>query len=61
MSTGARPTLSPARDTGARIVRIDGGAITGPAFVDHVRRLRRPVAADDPHRITRPARVTRAR
>jgi DNA-binding transcriptional LysR family regulator len=32
-----------ARDTGARIVRIDDGGITGPAFFDHVRRLRRPV------------------
>jgi DNA-binding transcriptional LysR family regulator len=32
-----------ARDTGARIVRIDDGGITGPAFFDHVRRFRRPV------------------
>ena len=32
-----------ARDTGARIVRIADGGITGPAFFDHVRRLRRPV------------------
>ena len=32
-----------ARDTGARIVRIDDGGITGPAFFEHVRRLRRPV------------------
>jgi DNA-binding transcriptional LysR family regulator len=32
-----------ARDTGARIVRINDGGITGPAFFDHVRRLRRPV------------------
>ena len=32
-----------ARDTGARVVRIDDGGITGPAFFDHVRRLRRPV------------------
>ena len=32
-----------ARDTGARIVRIDDGGITGPLFFDHVRRLRRPV------------------
>ncbi|WP_440104943.1 LysR family transcriptional regulator [Streptosporangium sp. H16] len=32
-----------ARDTGARLVRIDGGGITGRAFFDHVRRLRRPV------------------
>jgi DNA-binding transcriptional LysR family regulator len=32
-----------ARDTGARIVRIDDGGVTGPAFFDHVRRLRRPV------------------
>ncbi|HEY2062295.1 MAG TPA: LysR family transcriptional regulator [Amycolatopsis sp.] len=32
-----------ARDTGARVVRIDDGGITGPAFFDHVRRLGRPV------------------
>jgi DNA-binding transcriptional LysR family regulator len=32
-----------ARDTGARIVGVDDGGITGPAFFDHVRRLRRPV------------------
>jgi DNA-binding transcriptional LysR family regulator len=32
-----------ARETSARIVRIDDGGITGPAFFDHVRRLRRPV------------------
>ncbi|GAA3438119.1 LysR family transcriptional regulator [Kutzneria kofuensis] len=32
-----------ARDTGAKIVRISDGGITGEAFVDHVRRLRRPV------------------
>jgi DNA-binding transcriptional LysR family regulator len=32
-----------ARDAGARIVRIDDGGITGHAFFDHVRRLRRPV------------------
>ena len=32
-----------ARDTGAQVVRVDDGGITGPAFFDHVRRLRRPV------------------
>jgi DNA-binding transcriptional LysR family regulator len=32
-----------ARDTGALAVRIDDGGITGPAFFEHVRRLRRPV------------------
>ncbi|MET9498773.1 LysR family transcriptional regulator [Streptomyces sp. NPDC006552] len=32
-----------ARTTGARTVRISDGAITGPAFFDHVRRCRRPV------------------
>jgi DNA-binding transcriptional LysR family regulator len=32
-----------ARDTGARIARIDDGGITGPTFFDHVRRLRQPV------------------
>jgi hypothetical protein len=32
-----------ARDTGARAVRIDDGGVTGPAFFEHVRRLRRPV------------------
>jgi DNA-binding transcriptional LysR family regulator len=31
------------RATGARAVRISDGAITGPAFFDHVRRCRRPV------------------
>jgi DNA-binding transcriptional LysR family regulator len=32
-----------ARTTGARTVRISDGAITGPAFFDHVRRCTRPV------------------
>jgi DNA-binding transcriptional LysR family regulator len=32
-----------ARDTGARVVRICDGGITGPAFFDHVRRSRRPL------------------
>ncbi|MGQ4388433.1 LysR family transcriptional regulator [Streptomyces sp. SAS_270] len=32
-----------AQVTGARTVRISDGAITGPAFFDHVRRCRRPV------------------
>jgi DNA-binding transcriptional LysR family regulator len=32
-----------AHDTGARVVRICDGGITGPAFFDHVRRSRRPV------------------
>jgi DNA-binding transcriptional LysR family regulator len=32
-----------ARETGATAVRIDDGGITGPAFFEHVRRLRRPV------------------
>ncbi|MEB3962019.1 LysR family transcriptional regulator [Streptomyces kunmingensis] len=32
-----------AQATGARTVRISDGAITGPAFFDHVRRCRRPV------------------
>ncbi|WP_019929023.1 LysR family transcriptional regulator [Nocardia sp. BMG111209] len=32
-----------AHDTGAPIVRIHDGGITGPAFFDHVRALRRPV------------------
>jgi DNA-binding transcriptional LysR family regulator len=32
-----------ARDTGAHVVHIDDGGITGPAFFEHVRRLRRPV------------------
>jgi DNA-binding transcriptional LysR family regulator len=32
-----------ARDTGARVVRICDGGITGPAFLDHVRRSRRPI------------------
>ncbi|GII30172.1 LysR family transcriptional regulator [Planotetraspora mira] len=32
-----------ARDTGARIVRIDDGGIAGRAFFDHVRRLHGPV------------------
>jgi DNA-binding transcriptional LysR family regulator len=32
-----------ARDTGARAVRTEDGGVTGPAFFDHVRRLRRPV------------------
>ena len=32
-----------ARDTGARMVRISDGGITGPAFFDHVRRSGRPV------------------
>jgi DNA-binding transcriptional LysR family regulator len=32
-----------AADTGARIVRVDDGGVTGPAFFEHVRRLRHPV------------------
>jgi DNA-binding transcriptional LysR family regulator len=32
-----------ARDTGARVMRISDGGITGPAFFDHVRRSRRPI------------------
>ncbi|MEV4415675.1 LysR family transcriptional regulator [Catellatospora sp. NPDC049609] len=32
-----------ARDTAAAVEHIDDGGITGPAFFDHVRRLRRPV------------------
>jgi hypothetical protein len=32
-----------ARHTGASVVRVDDGGITGEAFFDHVRRLRRPV------------------
>jgi hypothetical protein len=32
-----------ARHVGAEVVRIDDGGVTGPAFFDHVRRLRRPV------------------
>jgi DNA-binding transcriptional LysR family regulator len=32
-----------ARDTGARLVRIDDGGVTGPGFFDHVRRIRRSV------------------
>ncbi|PWI17904.1 LysR family transcriptional regulator [Streptomyces sp. Act143] len=32
-----------ARTTGARAVRISDGAVTGPAFFDHVRQCRRPV------------------
>jgi DNA-binding transcriptional LysR family regulator len=34
-----------ARETGAEIVRIDDHGITGPAFFEHVRRLRRPVVS----------------
>ena len=32
-----------AADTGARIVRVDDGGVTGQEFFEHVRRLRRPV------------------
>lgn len=32
-----------AGDTGAGVVHVDDGGITGPAFFEHVRRLRRPV------------------
>jgi hypothetical protein len=32
-----------AADTGARIVRVDDGGITGPTLFEHIRRLRRPV------------------
>ena len=32
-----------ARETSARVVRISDGGITGPAFFDHVRRIKRPV------------------
>ena len=42
-----------ARATGAELVRIDDHGITGPAFFDHVRRLRRPVVSS-PKRDTTP-------
>jgi DNA-binding transcriptional LysR family regulator len=32
-----------ARETGAHVVRVDDGGVTGAPFFDHVRRLRRPV------------------
>jgi DNA-binding transcriptional LysR family regulator len=32
-----------AADTGARIVRVDDGGVTGPTFFEHIRKLRRPV------------------
>ncbi len=32
-----------ATDTGAPVVRVDDGGVTGPMFFEHVRRLRRPV------------------
>jgi DNA-binding transcriptional LysR family regulator len=32
-----------AADTGARIVRVDDGGVTGPTLFEHIRRLRRPV------------------
>lgn len=32
-----------AHDTGARVVRIEDGGVTGPGFFEHVRQLRRPV------------------
>ncbi|WP_167104232.1 LysR family transcriptional regulator [Mycobacterium sp. DL592] len=41
-----------AHDTGARMVRIDDGGITGPAFFEHVRRLRCPVLNSPKDRIT---------
>ena len=41
------------RDTGAEVVRIDDGGITGPGFFEHVRRLRRPVL-DSPKMQTGP-------
>jgi DNA-binding transcriptional LysR family regulator len=32
-----------AADTGAQLVRVDDGGVTGPTFFEHIRRLRRPV------------------
>lgn len=32
-----------AKDTGAEVLHLEDGGVTGPAFFDHVRRLRRPV------------------
>jgi len=32
-----------AADTGAQVVRVDDGGVTGQAFFEHIRRLRRPV------------------
>jgi hypothetical protein len=32
-----------AADTGARVLRVDDGGVTGPEFFEHIRRLRRPV------------------
>jgi hypothetical protein len=36
-----------AHDTGACVVRISDGGITGSAFFDHVRRSRRPIISGD--------------
>jgi len=41
-----------ARDTGARLMRISDGGITGPAFFDHVRRSRRPIVNSPKGRTT---------
>src|ERR1700683_1345885 len=43
-----------ARDTGARVVRISDGGITGPAFFDHGRRRRSPTPPPDHHRAQGP-------
>jgi DNA-binding transcriptional LysR family regulator len=43
-----------ARNTGARVVRISDGGITGPAFFDHVRRSRRRPIINAPKGQTAP-------
>lgn len=42
-SSWNRYGLQFAADTGADVARVDDGGLTGQAFFDHVRRLRRPV------------------
>jgi DNA-binding transcriptional LysR family regulator len=49
-----------AADTGARIVRVDDGGVTGPTFFEHIRRLRKPVLNNPKgHNVQEPSGLVR--
>jgi len=49
-----------AADSGARIVRVDDGGVTGPTFFEHIRRLRKPVLNNPKgHNVQEPSGLVR--
>jgi len=49
-----------AADTGARIVRVDDGGVTGPTFFENIRRLRKPVLNNPKgHNVAEPGGLVR--